>query len=135
MNARKRTAGFSLLELMIVVAVAAILAVIAYPSYQNHVTKTWRGNAGACLTELAQALERRYTSTMDYSGALPVRGCMSEADMDDRYNFVLASVGSTSFRLEAQPQGAQASNDTQCGTLSLDERGNKGADGDPGDCW
>ncbi|WP_018649170.1 MULTISPECIES: type IV pilin protein [unclassified Thioalkalivibrio] len=127
--------GFTLIEVMVVVAVVGILAAIAYPSYQNHVTNTWRGNAAGCLTEAAQSMERRYTREMSYEGDLPSRGCMTESGMPDRYSFRLAEVDRASFRLEAVPQGVQASRDTRCGTLTLNERGERGANGTASDCW
>ncbi len=53
--------GFSLIELMIVLAIVAILAAVSYPSYRNHVCKTERGQARADLMAFAQAMERFYT--------------------------------------------------------------------------
>lgn len=137
MSTRKQIApgGFTLIELMVVVAVVAILAAIAYPSYQKHVTNTWRANATGCLTEAAQSMERRYTRAMSYAGEVPRRGCMTESGMPERYAFRLAAVERAAFRLEAVPQGVQASRDSQCGTLTLNERGERGADGSPADCW
>ena len=57
----KHAKGFTLIELMIVVAVVAILATIAMPSYQEHVRKSRRAQAKADLVELAQQLERHHT--------------------------------------------------------------------------
>ena len=48
-----RSRGFTLIELMIVVAIIAILAAIAYPTYTNYITKTRRNAATACLSEYA----------------------------------------------------------------------------------
>ncbi|MDW7601742.1 prepilin-type N-terminal cleavage/methylation domain-containing protein, partial [Stenotrophomonas maltophilia] len=53
--------GFTLIELMIVVAVVAILAAIAYPSYSEHVRKSRRAQAKADLVEYAQLAERFHT--------------------------------------------------------------------------
>ena len=58
--------GFTLIEVMIVVAVIGILAAIAYPSYQESVTKTRRSAAQGCLVEMAQFMERFYTTNMRY---------------------------------------------------------------------
>lgn len=128
--------GFTLIELMITVAIVAILAAIAYPAYQQYVINSYRASAGACLTEIAQTLERRYTSNMSYAGDLPERGCMNEGDMDTRYNFGPDPIpNAQTFTLTASPQGPQQNDNRNCGDLTLNERGEKGADGDVDECW
>jgi len=124
---RNKATGFTLIELMIVVAVIAILAAIAYPSYQAHVTKTRRVAAGACLVELSQFAERYYTTKMTYVGAqneLPQTACRT--DLANYYTLSFAAnPTASSYRLIAQPQGAQAANETKCGTLGLTQAGTK----------
>ena len=65
--------GFTLIEMVIVVAIAGILAAIAFPSYQNSVRKTRRTNAEADLVQLSQFMERIYTENGSYmrGGASP----------------------------------------------------------------
>ena len=65
----RRNRGFTLIELMIVVVIVGILASVAYPSYREHVAKTRRADAQAALMELAQFMERRYTTLGSYSPA------------------------------------------------------------------
>ncbi len=60
--------GFSLMELMIAVAVMAILTVIAYPSYNNYIASAKRAEAKAALLEAAQYLERQFTAEGNYDG-------------------------------------------------------------------
>ncbi len=68
MNASK-SAGFSLIELMIVVAIIAILAAVAFPSYQESVKKSRRSDAQTALLGFAQAMERHYTDNGFYCDA------------------------------------------------------------------
>lgn len=65
----KKAAGFTLMELMIVVAIVGILAAIAYPSYMDSVRKSRRADAKAALSNAVQALERYYTEKNTYLNA------------------------------------------------------------------
>ncbi len=132
---RSQIAGFTLIELMITVAIVGILAAIAYPSYQDSVRKSWRANGASCLMELAQRMERRFTGSSSYAGnALPPSGCTTEGDMAAHYGFSFtANPTATAFTLQAVPVGSQAS-DT-CGTLTITQTGLKGSDGTVSDCW
>ena len=122
---QSRNTGFTLIELMVVVAIIAILASIAYPSYIDHVVKTRRAAGTACLLEQAQYMERYYTTNMGYAGAaLQTTACTAE--LTDHYTFAFtAGPTATAFTLAATPQGAQATGDTLCGTLSIDQKGTK----------
>ena len=130
--------GFTLVELMIVVAIIGIIAAIAYPTYQNHVQDTRRSAAQSELMELAQFMERRYTSNYEYTEDggdpdLPFDHSPRDNDEDNAfYNIGFEEdVTENAFTLEAVPTGVQS--DDRCGTLTLDNQGNRGADGD--DCW
>jgi len=132
------------MELMIVVAIVAILAAVALPAYQDSVTKTWRNKAAACLTELSQSMERRFTGAMSYvgpaaaPGELPPNTCTTDDGMAARYAFTFtADPTATVFELQAEPQGTQAARDERCGTLTIDQTGLRSVSGEGGAalCW
>lgn len=117
-----RQAGFTLIELMIVVAVIAILAAIAYPSYDDFVRRARRADAQSALMELAQFMERYYTTNGTYAGAaLP----FTEAPRDgsSKYYDLGFSVipGASTYTLQAAPKGAMAGD--ECGSLRLAHTG------------
>jgi type IV pilus assembly protein PilE len=117
---------------MIAVAIIGILAAIAYPSYQRHVIETRRTAAQACLTELAQFMERYYTTNLRYTGAtLPTTSCQSDLSEHYTFGFKDGTLTATTYTLQATAQGAQATRDAACTPLTLDQAGVRG----PANCW
>jgi len=139
--------GFTLVELMIVVAIVGILSAIAYPSYQNSVLKSRRADAKSALLQLTNFMERLYTETGCYNPGAD-RQCNTGDDGDPPalpfttsppqgivyYDLSIVAVDASSFTLSAVPvAGSPQDADTQCGTLMVDNFGNKSAVSP--DCW
>lgn len=135
---RVSTRGFTLIELMIVVAVIAILAAIAYPSYMDSVRKGWRAEARAALMQEMQQQERFYTQVSSYktpvfkadSGDTPGGGkytleasvCTGAADV--RRCVTLTAKLKSGF------------SDPTVGDISINSHGNKSCTGNDKDrCW
>ena len=97
--------GFTLIELMIVVAVIAILAAIAYPSYQDSVRKSRRADAKAVVLNAAQILERCYTQNNVYTGCT---GLPTESE--HKYYKITTTLEASKFTVTAEAQNAQKLN-------------------------
>ena len=131
----RATRGFTLIEIMIVVALIGILASIALSSYQSHARKTRRYAAQSCLMEQAQYLERYYTTAnnpMNYTGAtLPDATCKTNLASYYTFSLPAAANSSQAFSVQADAIGGQTG-DTGCTTLSLTQAASRS----PGTgCW
>jgi type IV pilus assembly protein PilE len=144
MRPSKRIKGFTLIELMISVAIVGILAGIAYPSYISHVTKSRRADATVALLGLANAMERRYTETNSYCDAGGTGGedTCGTADTNDTgspsiysaqspidggtkyYDLTIYSVTDNTYTLVANPINSQAGD----GMLQLSHTGERSWD-------
>lgn len=143
-DARVRVSGFTLIELMVVVAVVAILAAIALPSYQDSVRKGRRGQAKSDLVELAQRAERYRTINNSYAGfwAQTQAGDARSPRTGPTAYYVIDRDGgvdtaTNTFTLTATPQNGQEL-DVLCMNLSVNQLGQKQASADPPNanrCW
>lgn len=109
--------GFTLIELMIVVAVVGILAAIAIPSYQDSVRKSRRAQAKADIVEYAQMAERWFTVNNSYAGfTVP-------PDRETPQYGIVVNAAATSFTITATPEDGQVKD--RCGTLTINHAGVK----------
>lgn len=143
MKDSRKIRGFTLIELMIVVLIIAVLAMIAIPGYQKYVTRATRTKATRALTSLAGMEERYFYSNNKYTSALSDLGitapyCVDNCTDSRYYTITIPSASTTSYLLQATPGGVQATQDTDCGNLTLNRAGVKAASKDPSNtkrCW
>lgn len=134
--ARGKERGFTLIELMVVVAIIAILASIAYPSYSGYMEKSRRSEGTSALMQIAAKQEQYFMDNRTYTSDLTDLGYSASPFITESgYYSVSASVPNTfEFTLTATPVGPQ-SGDTECTTITLDHENNKGHTGTATSCW
>ena len=156
-DSRRHRRGFTLIEVMIVVAIVAILAAVALPSYQEYVRRSKRAEAQAILMEAAQFMQRYYSANDRYTAStggtsaseveqkngdvsmLPANLRNSPKTGTANYTIAVFAPDTThSYTLKATRTGSMSAD--KCGTLTLNSQGVKGvaspATGiDVADCW
>lgn len=140
--------GFSLVELMIVVAIVAIISAFAYPSYQRYVIKAKRTVAQNALLQVADRQQQFFMDNKRFAADLTNLGFGANpyvvnddgaptvaGDAQAVYSLSLTNVTATTWTVTAAPLHGQLSRDTYCGSLSLTQAGTKGKTGASDDCW
>ena len=140
--------GFSLIELMIVVAIVAIISAFAYPSYQRYVIKAKRTVAQNALLQVADRQQQFFMDNKQFATKFSSLGYASDdmmindegqivsaSDSKRTYKIALSGAAATAYTVEAVPQLGQASKDSHCGTITLTSAGVKGQSGSGDNCW
>lgn len=112
----KKAGGFTLIEVMITVAIIGILLAVALPSYSEYVKDGRRAEAQQYLMQQAGVLERNYTRLGRYPNAQAITFKQS-----DYYAYTYKPVSYTEFSLTAAPKGDQVGD--KCGSLSINQQG------------
>jgi len=140
----RRSHGFTLIELMIVVAVIGILAAVAYPSYRDQIIKTNRTDGKSALSQAATLQERWFTENNSYTNDMNKLGGTASQEGHYAISVVIGDINGTAcdssaptknncFELTATPVGAQAADG--CANLELDSFGRKTVSGTDNRCW
>lgn len=126
---KRRALGFSLIELMIAVAIAGIIAAIAYPAYMSSIRKSNRTEAKTELMDIVQRLQRCYTT---YGKFNDVDKCSVYKDLDDGgilsrgknfYQITISNASATTYTLTATAVSEPQLSDSGCTVLTVDETG------------
>jgi type IV pilus assembly protein PilE len=127
---KERQHGFTLIELMITVAIVAILAAVAYPAYTKYVQRGYRSEGIAMLNDAAARAERFYAQNNTYAGTtLASLGLVTDTKIttlssaSSKYQLTVVSATATTYKFQVAPQGSQTSD--ACGTLTLAQDGTK----------
>ena len=140
--------GFTLVELMIVVAIITVLVTIAIPSYTKYTVKSNRTAAESFIMGVANKQEQYILDARQYAGVAAVAGDATglttlgvtvPADVSKSYTITIGSVTSAppAYKITATPIGGQLTNDTNCGAVSIDQAGTKTITGTDtvANCW
>ena len=147
MKSNRHGSGFTLIELMIVVAAIAVLAAIAYPSYLDYVRKARFSDAKQTLYHIAAEAEQYYSDNKLYPSSLTNLGHsaatinsneINGGDVNEGYyRLTISASTATSYTLTATPQGDQAK-DSRCKVFTITNTGAKGQSGgswSASECW
>ena len=135
---RNFVAGFTLIELMITVAIVAILTMIAFPSYTRYIVRSNRSAAQGYLLEVSGLQQRYLLDARAYAPDLTTLNSTVPANVAPNYAVATAPnppASAPGFTVTATPINAQLVNDTDCNTLTIDQAGTKTVSGTGLKCW
>jgi type IV pilus assembly protein PilE len=123
---KSSASGFTLIEVMITVAIVAILAAIAYPNYSNYIRRSHRADATAALLRLAAAQEKFYVQNNTYATSATAAGIANTEH--GWYTLAVSGASTTGYTATATaPSGSNQYSDTDCREFSITHTGQRGA--------
>ncbi|MBS0444968.1 MAG: prepilin-type N-terminal cleavage/methylation domain-containing protein [Proteobacteria bacterium] len=137
--AQRPQRGFTLIELMVALAIVAVLVAVALPSYTSHVLHSHRSDAMATLAQDQAIIERCYAQNYSYAADQPCTALqIPQTSPQGYYTIAFSNRDATHYTLTATAILSQL-DDTTCRTLSIDQTNNKtaaDASGTPqSSCW
>jgi type IV pilus assembly protein PilE len=131
--------GFTLIEIMIVVAVVAILAAIAYPSYQQYMMRAHRSAAQQLMLEVASRQEQHLLNKLSYATVLTDLQLSASSEVASFYTVAIQNVVASppSYDIVATPVSTSIQSNDPCGALTLSSAGARTVSGSraASDCW
>ena len=135
----KKNSGFTLVELMVVVAIVGVISAIAYPSYTSYMKKSGRADAKVGLSKIVDKQERFYLQNNTYTDSFAATGLNTSTTSEEGYyTFSITSTNLVNgFTATATAVAGEAqAKDLDCTSFSLSSTGLKTATGaNPTKCW